>query len=201
MQKFIEKTFPSDISYNSSGGPEYNTEVLMTTVGLEYRQSKWERPKMRFNIATGIKNMRQMQQLVSFFRVCRGRQIAFRYKDWSDFKGIDEAVQIVNAYTLQLMKSYKLDDTLSEQRTILKPVQNTVKIYITGRHLKSDEFSVDYSTGIVTLQSPIESLNTSITADFEFDVPARFDTDYLPVTMESHGFFSLPEIPIIEIKT
>ena len=201
MQTFIEKTFPSDISYNSSGGPEYNTEVLMTTTGSEHRQSKWQAPKMRFNVSTGIKNTRQMRGLLEFFRICRGRQIAFRYKDWSDFKGTDEAVQIINVHTLQLMKNYKLDDTLFEQRTILKPVQNTVKIYIAGRQLISDEFSVDYSTGVVTLQMLIENLDMKITADFEFDIPARFDTDYLPVTMESHGFFSLPEIPITEIKT
>ena len=201
MQKFIEKTFPTDISYNSSGGPEYSTEVLTTTNGAEHRQSKWQAPKMRFNVSTGIKNTRQMLQILEFFRICKGRQIAFRYKDWSDFKCSDEEVEIIDTKTLQLVKNYKLDTEIIEQRIILKPVQNTVKIYISGQQLTQDKFSVDYSTGIVTLQNALENLNTKVTADFEFDIPARFDTDYLPVTMESHGFFSLPEIPIIEIKT
>jgi uncharacterized protein (TIGR02217 family) len=201
MQKnFIEQRFPTDISYGSTGGPEYNTEVLITTTGCEYRTPKWHTPKMRFNASPGIKNQRQMQQIVTFFRVCKGRQIGFRYKDWSDFKAHNEQVKIVDKYTLQLLKSYNLDTAITEQRTITKPVKNTVKIYISRQKLEQNEFSVDYTTGLITLKQEIKSPHPQITADFEFDIPVRFDTDYLPVTIESYNFFSLPEISIIEMK-
>lgn len=201
MQKnFIEQRFPTDISYGSTGGPEYNTEVLTTITGCEHRMPKWHNPKMRFNVSPGIKNQRQMQEILRFFRACKGRQIGFRYKDWSDFKAHNEPVKVVDRYTLQLIKLYNLNTKAADQRIITKPVENTVKIYISGQKLEQTDFSVDYTTGIITLKQEITAENPQVTADFEFDIPVRFDTDYLPVTIENYNFFSLPEIPIIEMK-
>lgn len=201
MQKnFIEKRFPVDISYGSTGGPEYNTEVLITTNGSEHRSSKWQVPKMRFNVSIGIKNEIQMQQILTFFRVCKGRQIAFRYKDWSDFKAVDEEVKFLGKNSLQLIKSYKLDQEIMDQRIIKKPVKNTVRLSVRGKELNQNEFSVDYTTGIATLKEAIDNEIKRITATFEFDISARFDTDYLPVAIENYSFFSLPEIPIVETK-
>ena len=201
MQKnFIEMRFPIDVSYGSFGGPEYNTEVLLTTNGCEYRGIKWNIPKMRFNIAPGIKNDRQMSEIVSLFRVCKGRCIGFRYKDWSDYKVVQEQVKTVNQNTLQLIKTYSVTPEILEQRIITKPVLNTVRIYVAGIPLAADEFIVDYTVGIITLKNEITDQNVVITADFEFDIPVRFDTDYLPITIEDKSFFSLPEIPIVETK-
>jgi uncharacterized protein (TIGR02217 family) len=201
MQKnFIEKRFPTDISYGSTGGPEYNTEVLITTIGCEHRAPKWHTPKMRFNISPGIKNQRQMQEILRFFRACKGRQIGFRYKDWTDFKAQNETVKVIDKYTLQLIKLYNLDAKATDQRIITKPVENTVKIYISGEKLDPNEFSIDYTTGTIKLKQEITGQTPEVTADFEFDIPVRFDTDYLPVTIENYNFFSLPEIPIIEMK-
>lgn len=201
MQKnFTEQRFPTDISYGSTGGPEYNTEVLITTTGCEHRAPKWHTPKMRFNASPGIKNQRQMSEILAFFRVCKGRQLGFRYKDWTDFKAQNEQVKIIDKHTLQLIKTYNLSDKIKDERIITKPVINTVKIYVSGQKLEQSDFSVDYTTGLITLTQEIILNNTEVTADFEFDIPARFDTDYLPVTIENYNFFSLPEIPIIEMK-
>ncbi len=200
-KNFIEKQFPVDISYGSSGGPEYFTEVLSTTNGGEFRSSRIYNSKMRFNISTGIKNKRQMEQIITFFRCCKGRNTAFRYKDWSDFKGQNESVQIVDQHTLQLTKTYSLEGNTIETRIITKPVKNTVKLYNNGKIIPITQLQIDYATGRITLlNNEFNIKNTGFTADFEFDVPVRFDTDYLPVTIENHNFYSLPEIELIEIK-
>jgi len=39
-----------------------------------------------------------------------------------------------------------------------------------------------------------------ITADAEFDVPVRFDTDRLAIRIQSHELFVWDQIPLIEIR-
>lgn len=198
---FIEKQFPVDISYGSAGGPEYSTEVLSTTNGYEIRSSRIYNPKMKFNISIGIKNRQQMDQIIRFFRCCKGRNIAFRYKDWSDFKGQNESIKIINENTLQLIKTYNLDKNTTEERIITKPVKNTVIIQLNGETIPDTQLQIDYTTGrIILLDHRINQQNTRFTANFEFDVPVRFDTDYLPVTIENYNFYSLPEIELVEVK-
>ena len=46
-------------------------------------------------------------------------------------------------------------------------------------------WSVDTTTGFVTFSTP-PALEVEVTADFEFDVPVRFDTDHMAVTIESY---------------
>ncbi len=198
---FYDKRFPVDISYGSSGGPEYNTEVVMTTSGYEHRSNKWNTSRMRFNIINGIKNNIQMQNLIAFFRGCNGRYKAFRYKDWSDFRGINENIGIGDGIkqNFQLIKHYMLDGEVIEKRIIHKPVRNTVGIYLNGNTADSNQFDIDYNTGNIAFKTAPEK-NVQISVSFEFDVLVRFETDYIPTTIESPGFFSFPDISLIEVK-
>ena len=41
----------------------------------------------------------------------------------------------------------------------------------------------------------------AITAGFEFDVPVRFDTDALDVTLDLERLGSITSIPLLEIRT
>lgn len=61
------------------------------------------------------------------------------------------------------------------------------------------EASVDYTTGIISFMRPVP-VNQKIIGDFEFDVPARFDSDYLPASFESIGLNSVNNVQIVEIK-
>jgi hypothetical protein len=56
----------------------------------------------------------------------------------------------------------------------------------------------EFSTDIVITSSGHEQRN--ITADFEFDVPVRFDTDRLSARLESYGVSSWTDIPLVEIR-
>jgi len=202
INNFIERRFPVDISYGSSGGPEYYTEVLSTTNGNEIRSSKIYNARMKFNITTGVQNKQQVENIIHFFRCCKGRKIAFRYKDWGDFYGKNERVKIVDNNTFQLIKTYYVDHDITEERIITKPVENSVRIRINDQIISDTQLKINYNTGRVTLLNHIiDQINTKITADFEFDVPVRFDTDYLPVTMENYTFCSLPNIELVEVKT
>ena len=60
-------------------------------------------------------------------------------------------------------------------------------------------WTADMSTGIVTFLSP-PSVGANLTAGFEFDVPVRFDTDDLPVTLDIERLGSISSIPLIEVR-
>jgi len=80
---------------------------------------------------------------------------------------------------------------------IKKPVHGTVKIYLNGK--EESEYSVNYSTGEITFMEPPVK-DAIITASFEFDVPVRFDTDYLNASIDNYGSSSWSNIPLVEVK-
>ena len=83
-------------------------------------------------------------------------------------------------------------------REIKKPVTGTVKIYLNAV-LQSSGYTLDTTTGIVTFTTAPAN-TVVVSADFEFDVPVRFDTDALAVRADGPGLFVWDAIPIVEIR-
>lgn len=196
---FIETRFPTDISYGSSGGPEYSTDIVETHAGHEQRNANWSQARARFNVAHGVKTQAQLDALIAFFRARRGRADGFRFKDWTDYAATGELIGTGNGATtaFQLTKKY-LSGGVSELRTISKPVSGTVHIYL-GGVLQSSGVSTAAATGIVTFVTP-PGMGVAVTADFEFDLPVRFDTDRLSATLDAYGSHSWREIPLVEVR-
>jgi uncharacterized protein (TIGR02217 family) len=74
-----------------------------------------------------------------------------------------------------------------------------VKVFLDGT-LRASGWSVDTTTGIVTFGTA-PTLGVEVTADFAFDVPVRFDTDHMAVTIESYRLHAWQQIPIVELRT
>lgn len=199
MTDFEEVQFPSDISYGATGGPMFLTDVVTTVSGHEQRNSKWSQSRAKYNVASGIKTESQWQALIAFFRARRGKAVGFRFKDWSDYKA--ENVQIGvgdgSETDFQLVKIYS-SGSVAVSRDITKPVAGTVDIYVDAV-LQSSGITVDTETGIVSFSSAPGSGDV-ITADFEFDVPVRFDTDEMAVSMDSFDAGNWSSIPLIEVR-
>lgn len=199
MTGFAEVQFPPDISYGSSGGPEYTTDIVVSVSGHEQRNVNWAQARLRYNVGKGVKTAAQLAGLIAFFRARKGRAYGFRFKDWSDYKAEGEVLGTGNgsATQFQLVKRY-ISGSVQETRSITKPVSGTVNLYRNGV-LQSSGVSVNYTTGVVTFSTAPAS-GHAITADFEFDVPVRFDTDRLAATMDSYGTHSWVDIPLVEIR-
>ncbi len=202
---FIEIQFPTDISYGATGGPTYSTDVVTMFSGHEQRNSNWKNARGKYNIASGVKTESQWQALIAFFRSCKGKAIGFRFKDWSDYSVANQQIGIGDGSNteLQLIKTYASGNAVVI-RKINKPVVGTVKIYRNGREFTSNlrgatNYSVDYATGIVSFSEAAEP-GMIITADFEFDVPVRFDTDELQLSIDSFNSGSWSGISLIEIR-
>ncbi|MBL0318162.1 MAG: DUF2460 domain-containing protein [Alphaproteobacteria bacterium] len=190
---FVEVQFPSDISYGATGGPMFLTDVVATVSGHEQRNSKWSQARARYNVASGVKTETQWQALISFFRARRGKAVGFRFKDWGDFKAVNQPLLSLGGTQYRLVKQYVSGAVVSE-RIITKPVAGTVKLY-RNSILQASGWSIDTTTGIITT-----SLTGTLTVDFDFDVPVRFDTDELALSLDSFNAGSWNNIPLIEVR-
>ena len=199
MTGFHEVQFPSDISYGAAGGPGYSTTVVTTVSGHERRNVNWQAARGRWNVAHGLKKREQVAALIAFFRARKGRAYGFRFKDWTDYQTFAQPLGTGDgaATAFQLVKHY-VSGAETETRAIVKPVAGTVKVYLDGIEQMS-AWSVDTTTGLVTFASA-PGAGVAVTADFEFDVPARFDTDQMEITIETYQLGSWGQIPIVEIR-
>ncbi len=196
--KFIEKRFPDDISYGSSGGPYYSTDVITMVSGHEQRNINWHQSRSQYNVAYGVKTETQLKELITFFRTCKGKAIGFRFKDWSDYIAHNQLIGVGDGKqkVFQLIKTYENGD-IQEHRIITKPVEKTVKVFLNNVEFKN--VLIDYTSGKISFTNPLKE-NVKITAHFEFDVPVRFDTDSLTTSIEAYQTHSLNNITLVEIR-
>ena len=61
------------------------------------------------------------------------------------------------------------------------------------------EYEVDPTTGVITFAHPPD-LGMEIFAGFEFDVPVRFDTDRVLISVASFQAGQVPDVPVIEVR-
>lgn len=197
---FIETRFPTDIAFGSTGGPQYSTDVVITHGGYEQRNSNWSQARAVYNVAHGVKTQTQLDTLIAFFRARKGRADGFRFKDWTDYQATGQVIGTGNGSKLafQLIKTYNSGST-SETRNIRKPVAGTVNIYLNGVLQSGSAFTLDSTTGIVTFATAPAN-GVVVSADFQFDVPVRFDTDRLSASLDSYGSHSWNEIPLVEVR-
>jgi uncharacterized protein (TIGR02217 family) len=197
---FIETRFPTDIAYGSSGGPQYSTDIVIVQSGYEQRNANWSQARARYNVAHGVKTQTQLDALIAFFRARKGRADGFRFKDWTDYKIIGQNIGTGNgtATVFQLRKTYA-SGSITETRVITKPVAGTIAIYKDSVLQNGSTYTADTTNGQITFNTaPANAV--VITADFEFDVPVRFDTDSLSARLDNYGSLSWNDIPLVEVR-
>ena len=196
---FHEVRFPDDIAYGATGGPEFATSVVATASGYEQRNINWSAARGRWDVASGLKKQTQLDTLIAFFRARKGRAYGFRFKDWTDYKATAQALGAGNGTitTFQLIRTYSSGGS-TDVRTITKPVAGSVKVYLAGV-LQASGWSVNTTTGVITF-SAAPANGVAVSADYEFDVPVRFDTDRMAVTIEQINLHQWSGIPIVEIR-
>jgi uncharacterized protein (TIGR02217 family) len=208
---FHEVRFPLDIALNSSGGPERRTDIVVVGSGREQRNARWAESKRRYDAGYGVKTIAALSTLIAFFEERRGRLYGFRWRDRADYKSCtpdamplasDQVIGVGDGATasFQLVKLYG-GGYAPYARTILKPVAGSVRVAVDDVESTSDiDFNVDAATGIVTFAlGKIPAAGANVTAGFVFDVPVRFDTDYLEIDLSAFEAGAVPKIPLVEI--
>lgn len=202
--------FPEQISYGSTFTTRKSTSVVMSQSGYESRNRLWSQSRKVFDVGYGVRRLEQLYEVIEYFEVVGGRADGFRFKDWSDYKSVSPLGTPTNLDLIfgtgdgietdfQLIKTYS-KGALSYSRTIRKPVSGTILIAVDGTPVfEPAQWTLDYATGIVTFVSP--PANTAVlTWGGEFDVPVRFDSDDLDVTIDGFEAGNLT-IPVVEIRT
>lgn len=205
---FKDIRFPDVLAWGSAGGPRYNTSVVKIKSGKEKRNANWDYPRIEFDVATAIQEMADLESLIAFFHIAQGMAYTFRFRDYSDYKSCQTAGtplhsdQIIGTgdgdkVEFQLYKTYLYEGEGRLARRITKPTPGTVLVGVNGSEQTSG-WTVDTTTGIVTFSSAPAS-GATITAGYEFDIEARFDTDSLSTSLEQYQLGST-QVPVIEDK-
>ena len=199
---FYEINFPENISIKSKYYIEYNTNINKSKNGREQRISNTDEPLLYYNIVSGIKTKDDIDSIIKLFKLVKGRAIGFRFKDWLDYSVKNQTIGIGDGETkeFQLIKSYTTalnDENITHIRKITKPVKSTVDIFVNGVNYNNN-LNIDYTSGKIVFNNPV-ALNEVITANFEFDVPVRFDNDTLEISMRNVNSGELNNIKLVEI--
>ena len=207
---FHDISFPANLSFGSMGGPERLTEIVTLTNGFEERNTPWEHSRRRYDAGLGLRSLDDLDALLAFFEARRGRLHAFRWKDWSDFKScrpsleispLDQRIGVGDGVTkaFQLSRHYVSGDA-SYTRPIVKPVAGSVRVAVAyDPKVEGDEFTLDATTGLISF-TVAPDIGTLVSAGFEFDVPARFDTDRIQTSVASFRAGEVPNVPIVEVR-
>ncbi len=209
---FHDVRFPTDISRGAQGGPERRTDIVVLGSGFEERNARWAHSRRSYNAGYGVKSLDALHQVIAFFEERRGRLHGFRWKDHGDWtSGAPEAAVTMLDQSLGLGTGTHADFQLVKRygqayapydREIKKPVAGSVVIAVAGTAQTAGvDFDVDQATGIVTFRAGrIPAAGAAITAGFAFDVPVRFDTDKLEISIQGFRHGAIPAIPIVEIR-
>ncbi len=207
---FHEIRFPADLSFGSMGGPERRTEIVALTNGFEERNSPWAHSRRRYDAGVGLRSLDDMAALIAFFEARAGQLHGFRWKDWADYKSCapsgvvgpgDQLIGTGDGLRVEfgLRKLYR-SGSEGYLRPITKPVAGTVRVAVGGvERFEGQDYDLDHATGVVVLRrAPM--MEAPVTAGFEFDVPVRFDTDRIAVSVASFQAGDVPQVPVVELR-
>jgi uncharacterized protein (TIGR02217 family) len=209
MTAFHEARLPARLAFGCTGGVERRTQVTTLGSGFERRSSPWAQGRRRYLIGTATRPLDDAAELVAFFEARRGRLHGFRFRDPADCKSCAPSAtpaagdQVIGTgdglrKAFALAKTYGSGET-AVVRPIAKPVAGTVKVAVAGVALAPAAFAVDAATGLVTLVAA-PAAGVAVTAGFEFDVPVRFDSDRIDVTLESFNAARLGAVALVEVR-
>jgi uncharacterized protein (TIGR02217 family) len=205
---FHEIRFPERLSLGSVGGPERLTEVVELASGHEERNTPWAHSRRRYDAGVSLRSIDDVHEVVAFFEARRGRLHGFRWKDWADFKScrpsetpsaFDQVIGTGDGETIsfELTKEYR-SGFEGYVRPIRKPVTGSVRVAL-GDDEKPEGWQVDPTTGKLTFGMPPDE-GVVVTAGFAFDVPVRFDTDAIMVSLAGFEAGEIPDVPVVEIR-
>lgn len=208
MAAFHDVQFPTGVSFGATGGPEWRNEIVPLTSGFEQRNARWAQSRRHYDAGTGLRSLADLEEVMAFFEARRGSLYGFRFRDPFDHASCKSGQAIApwdqelgtgdgRNVSFQLVKRYG-----DYARPITRAQVSSVRVSVAGvEQTPVRDFVVQVDKGVVDFQpGKIPAAGAKVTAGFSFDVPARFDTDRLTISIKSFNAGDIPSIPIIEVK-
>lgn len=193
---FIDARLLDCVSYGFTFGPEFRTTVMPLLSGSEARNAEWMRFRWRGTAPYRSVRPNDYHALLGAFLRTKGMAHTFRFRNW--FEALVTAQSLGAAPSgstpVQLVRDYSPFGGQSYRRTVTAPVAGTVTVYQAG---VAKPGAVDTSTGLFT-PATAWTAGAALTADFEYDVVVRFDSDHMPFSYENWQKIG-GEIPLVEV--
>ena len=211
LSSFHDVPFPLAISFGATGGPERRNEIVALTSGREKRNARLSQSRHHYDAGTGVRSLEDLHDVIAFFEARRGSLHAFRFRDPFDMKScrpnatpgaLDQQIGVGDGTTRRfaLVKIYGSGDD-AYQRLIMKPVLASLHVAVGGTEAGPETFEFDESTGeIVFASDAIPAPGLGLSAGYEFDVPVRFDTERISISLKAFKAGQIPSIPLIEVQ-
>jgi uncharacterized protein (TIGR02217 family) len=207
MGAFHDVVFPLELGFESVGGPQFETQVAVLASGHEQRNRQWAQARLSYDAGLGVRSEADLVQLLAFFRARRGQAFGFRFRDPMDWRSgggeggvaaTDEVLGTGDGMTLgfPLVKRYGQGDE-AEVRRITRPLEISVVVAVGGVAVPSGWQIA--TGGIVQFDEPPPP-GAEVTAGFEFDVPVRFASDRLDISLSGWRQGEVPSAPLVEIR-
>jgi len=167
----------------------------------------WAKCRAKYDIAYSVLNSEDpvgsYKAVLALFYAHNGRFRPFRFKDWGDYQADNTNFGTGDGSdtTFQLSKLYDPSQvllgtpgSLTYRREIYLPATTPI-IKVNG--VVTTALTID-AAGLVTFTSAPTS-GHALTWTGEFDIPVRFDTDYLPVIMNVNSIAQISSIALREV--
>lgn len=176
MAMFLEERLYENIDYGSDFSGEYSNSIVETVGGDEYRSQRHPFVVARLGIEFERQTNFVVSEVIDLNNRAGGTLRGFRVMHPVDFSTnnyrdtptmLDQHLPLVNPNVLgvyQLMRWFgDYTDTKCARRRIRKPVAGSVLVAVAGATYPAAQWSVDNTTGIVTLAANKSRAITGIT--------------------------------------
>lgn len=194
----------------STGNPRFLTQGLEGTSGRMVTERRWTGAKYEYSVDFLADDATIMADVYTYFMAVKGSGNSFRFKDWFDYKSLENMAGTVtkddqtlgtgddSETDFQLIKTYTKGAN-STVRRVRKPVSGTVLVAIDGAlQTETTHYTIDNTTGVISFVTPPAS-GEVVTAGYEFDVPCRFDGDSLEMVLELSTQFRVVGLRLVEV--
>lgn len=173
MAAFLEERFPPDINYGSGFRDIGAVRVTTTAGGDEYRSLDHPFARCALDVEFSRQRDEVIARIIDLNRRANGKYRGFRVYNYNDFStnnyrdtptAFDQPMSLVSAGVYQLMRWYgNPADATCARRRIRKPAAGSVAVGVGGAALPSAQWSVDTTTGLITLAANKSRSITGIT--------------------------------------
>ncbi len=183
LQEHFDIVLDLGFDYGADGGHGWDTTLVRLPSGYTYTNQRRSAALGEWQLGNRRLTVDELATLRGFFHAVRGRTHTFLYRDWNDYRAVQEPLPIDGSAETQLVKTYGLAIN-PWVREIHRPDADTVLIELAtgGGDFVALEPGTDYTLGVggvVTwLITPPEALD-QVRWTGEFFVRARFDRDRL----------------------
>ncbi len=207
VDAFHDVLFPLELGLDAVGGPEFATQVAMLASGHEQRNVQWAQARLSYDAGLGVRSEADLMSLLAFFRARRGQAFGFRFRDpmdWSSAgpgESISAADQLLGVgdglrTSFALVKRYG-EPGADEVRRITRPVAGSLLVSVGGAMLVG---GWTLGVGGILMFDDAPAPGLEVRAGFAFDVPARFATDRLDISLSGWRSGEVPNVPVVEVR-